>query len=53
MGEVKIDIEPGSDGNPINPKSRGVIPVAILGSDTFEVADVDVTTLAFMLPPLM
>ncbi len=27
--------------------SPGVIPVAILGSDTFEVADVDVTTLAF------
>ena len=27
--------------------SRGVIPVAILGSDTFDVAEVDVTTLAF------
>ena len=27
--------------------SRGVIPVAILGSDTFDVDDVDVTTLAF------
>jgi probable HAF family extracellular repeat protein len=44
---VEIDIKPGSDVNPINPMSRGVIPVAILGLDTFDVADVDVTTLAF------
>ncbi|GAG49200.1 unnamed protein product, partial [marine sediment metagenome] len=33
--EVAIDIKPGSDPNPINPMSKGVIPVAILGSDTF------------------
>ncbi len=44
---VDLDIKPGSDANPVNPMSRGVIPVAILGSDIFDVADVDVTTLAF------
>jgi hypothetical protein len=45
--DVEIDVKPGSDPNSINPISRGVIPVAILGSDTFDVTDVDVTTLAF------
>ena len=44
---VDIDIKPGSDPNSINPKSKGLIPVAILGSDTFDVTDVDVETLLF------
>jgi hypothetical protein len=44
---VDIDITPGSEPNAISLMSRGVTPVAILGSDTFDVADVDVTTLAF------
>jgi hypothetical protein len=44
---VAIDIKPGGDPNAINPDSNGVIPVAILGSDSFDVNDVDVSTLAF------
>jgi hypothetical protein len=45
--DVDIDIKPGSDPNSINPSLVGDLPVAILGSETFDVADVDVTTLAF------
>ena len=44
---VEIDVKPDSDVNPINPTSQGLIPVTILGSDTFDVANADVTTLAF------
>jgi hypothetical protein len=44
---VALDIKPGSDLNPIDPMSRGVIAVAILASDTFDMLDVDPTTLAF------
>jgi len=45
--EITIDIKPGSDPNSINTRNRGVIPVAILGSDSFDVASVDASTLAF------
>jgi hypothetical protein len=43
---VELDIKPGSDLNAINPNSHGVIRVAILGSDQFDVADIDLATLA-------
>jgi hypothetical protein len=38
--EVTIDIKPGNDLNPINIGSRGVIPVAILSSDSFDATQV-------------
>ncbi|UCE01276.1 MAG: hypothetical protein JSW67_08190 [Candidatus Latescibacterota bacterium] len=44
---AEIDIKPDSEVNSINPRSQGVIPVAILGSGLFDVNDVDQSTLAF------
>lgn len=44
---VVIDIKPGSDPNAINPRSKGVIPVAILTTDTFDAQSVDPSTVQF------
>ena len=44
---VTIDIKPGSDPNAINPRNQGVVPVAILGSITFDVQQVDVASVRF------
>ncbi len=44
---VVVDIKPGDDVSPINLKSQGVIPVAIMGSADFDVNDIDRTTLRF------
>lgn len=44
---VDADIRPGTDVNPVNPMSRGIIPVAILGSERFDVTEIDRATLAF------
>lgn len=41
---VTIDIKPGSDKNPVNPRSKGVLPVAILSDEDFDARDVDGTT---------
>jgi hypothetical protein len=43
--EIEVDIKPGSDSNPLNPKSKGVLPVAILGSPTFDVMTIDPETI--------
>lgn len=49
--EVAIDVKPGSDTNPINPKRRGVIPVGILHTDEFDpVSRVDIGSLRFGAP---
>jgi hypothetical protein len=44
---VKIDIKLGGFPNSINPRSKGVIPVAILTTDTFDASAVDPTTVFF------
>jgi len=43
--EVDVDIKVGSDPNCVNTKSKGSIPVAILGSVDFDVADIFLPTL--------
>lgn len=44
---VAIDIKPGSFPNSIDPRSIGVIPVAILTTDSFDATTVDPTTVLF------
>jgi hypothetical protein len=38
---IAIDIKPTSCRNPLNVKSKGVLPVAILGDESFDVTQVD------------
>lgn len=38
---VPFDIKPGSCPNPLNPKSNGVLPAAILGTAEFDLSSVD------------
>ena len=42
--EVEIDIKPYSTENCVNLNDHGVIPVAVLGSDEFDVTQVDPST---------
>jgi len=41
---VPLDIKPGSCTNPLNVRSKGVIPVAVLGTYDFDVSDIDLTS---------
>jgi hypothetical protein len=41
---VPVDIKPGSCPNPLNTKSKGKLPVAILGTDSFDVRQIDPST---------
>jgi len=45
--EVSLDIKPGASPNTINPKSNGVIPVAILTTPDFDATTVDPLSVEF------
>lgn len=46
--KINIAVKPGNDEvTPINPRARGKIPVAILGSSSFSAVNVDTSTLTF------
>ena len=42
--DVNLDIKPRSCPNPLNVKSKGVLPIAILGTQDFDVTDIDPAT---------
>jgi hypothetical protein len=44
---VVVDIKPGSTTNPIKLSSHGLIPVAILTTDTFDATTLDPSTVCF------
>ena len=51
--DVPVDVKPGGCPNPINVKSMGVLPVAILGTQTLDVANIDPASIRLNgVPPL-
>ncbi len=42
---VLVDIKPGSERNPVNVKSKGVLPVAVLGTEELDVTRIDPDTI--------
>jgi hypothetical protein len=46
---IRIDIKPFSHPNAVNLTNRGVIPVALFGSSTFDVTQIDLGTTCFVI----
>ena len=42
---VNVDVKPTSCPNPLNRKSKGVVPIAILGTEAFDVTNIDPATI--------
>lgn len=50
---VSLDVKPGSCPNPLNTRSKGVLPAAILGAAGFDVTEIDPATVRLEgVPPL-
>ena len=47
VSAVAMDIKPGDNPNMVNPRSRGVIPIAVLSTETFDASLIDVASLRF------
>ncbi len=45
---VSVDIKPGSCPNPLNTRSRGVLPVAILGTWDFDVSQINSSSIRLL-----
>ncbi len=43
--EIPVDVKPRRCPNPINTKTKGALAVAILGTDEFDVTQIDVSTI--------
>jgi len=43
--EITVDIKPKDNPNCINSRSKGVVPLAIIGDSDFDVSTIDVTTI--------
>lgn len=50
--EVPFDVKPGSCPNPIETESRGVLPVAVLGTADFDVTTIDPASVSLVNPSL-
>jgi hypothetical protein len=48
--EVEIDIKPGSCPNPFNAKSKGLVPVAIVGTAGLDLGTIDPETICLTTP---
>jgi hypothetical protein len=45
--QIELDVRPSNERDHINTRSRGLVPVALLGTPSFDVRDVDVGSLGF------